>query len=413
MTATNQKTFNTRLKKWLRPPRRLSFTTSGWLFVLMTLGVGFAAINTGNNLLFLMLGMMLSLILASGILSEAVIRSLHARRMPPRRLHVDQSTSAHLELINSGRWASLSIEVSERNPTCNTGPLRGRYIGPTYRPWWKLWKRKNKNPGNNTPVALTYCLQIPGRETLSLPISYTLPARGLFDFPGLNITTRFPFGLFEKTREIDAPITLTVFPRVASANDWITSLYGTFGEFDSPEKGSGEGFYGLREYREGEDRRLVHWKSSARRGELVVRENESHEQRSVEIFLMNCTGQPPAKRHLFVKDFEAGLEKTTGLLLDMHRQGYQIAFRTLDKTLSAANSESHLEQMLYLLATVELKDNAPSEKLASNLSSSTARLPRLTVGLAAAVTNSSISADKVLTFDSNDSSAQVLKQDLI
>ncbi len=397
MTAANPKTFNTRLKKWLRPPRRLSFTTSGWLFVLMTLGVGFAAINTGNNLLFLMLGMMLSLILASGILSEAVLRSLQARRMPPRRLHVDQSTPAHIELINSGRWASLSIEVSERNPTCTTGPLLGRYIGPIYRPWWKFWQRKSKNPNDNQPVALTYCLQIPGRETLSLPISYTLPARGLFDFPGLNITTRFPFGLFEKSREIDAPITLTVFPRVAPATDWITSIFGAFGEFESPQKGSGEGFYGLREYRDGEDRRLVHWKSSARRGELVVRENESLEQRTLEIFLINCTGQPPAKRHLYVKDFEAGLEKTTGLILDMHRQGYQIALRTLDQSLLSANSESHLEQMLYILATVELQDNSPAEKS----SSSTTRLPRLTLGLSSAVSNSAIAADKILTFDAN------------
>lgn len=396
MTAPNQKTFKTRLKKWLRPPRRLSFTTSGWLFVLMTLGVGFAAINTGNNLLFLMLGMMLSLIIASGILSEAVLRSLHVRRMPPRRLHANQSAPTHIELINPGRWASLSIEVSEQNPTCHTGPLRGQYIGPTYRPWWKFWKRTNNNPGNNQRVALTYCLQIPGRQTLSLPINYTLPTRGLFDFPGLNITTRFPFGLFEKTREIDAPITLAVFPRIAPAHDWITSIYGAFGEFHSPDKGSGEGFYGLREYRDGEDRRLVHWKSSARRGALVVRENESLEQRTIEIFLMNCTGQPPAKRHLFVQDFEAGLEKTTGLILDMHRQGYQIAFRTLDQTLSAANSESHLEQMLFLLATVELKDNTPPEKQ----SSKTSRLPRLTVGLSTAVAPTSIASDKVLTFDS-------------
>ena len=46
-----------------RPPRRLKFTREGKFFVGITLGVGFAAINTGNNLLYLLLGMLLALII--------------------------------------------------------------------------------------------------------------------------------------------------------------------------------------------------------------------------------------------------------------------------------------------------------------------------------------------------------------
>jgi len=56
--------FVDRLAARLDPPRRLSFTRTGGYFVLVTLGVGVAAINTGNNLLFLLLGMMLSVIVA-------------------------------------------------------------------------------------------------------------------------------------------------------------------------------------------------------------------------------------------------------------------------------------------------------------------------------------------------------------
>lgn len=351
----------------------------------MTLGVGFGAINTGNNLLFLLLGMMLSLIIASGILSEAVLKSLHAQRLAPRRLHVGQRTPAHFELINVGRWSSLSIEISEQNPTCIAGPLRGQYIGPAYLPWWKFWKRRKSLPQNYPEhVALTYCLQIPGNNTLTLPAHYTLPARGLFSFPGLNLTTRFPFGFFEKTRELDIPLTLAVFPRVAPGEDWITSIHQAFGELDSHEKGSGEGFFGLREYQPGEDRRLIHWKSSARRGELVVRENESHEQRAIEIFLINATGHPPASRHLFIRDFEAGLEKTTGLLLHMHRQGYQIALQTLDIHIPAAHSESHLDNILYTLATVDLKDNAPAPGATASAHTN-ATTHRITLGLNAAL----------------------------
>src|SRR5262245_40505715 len=52
----------TRFRRWIKPPRRLKFTREGKFFVGITMGVGFAAINTANNLLYLLLGMLLALI---------------------------------------------------------------------------------------------------------------------------------------------------------------------------------------------------------------------------------------------------------------------------------------------------------------------------------------------------------------
>src|SRR3954451_22169961 len=67
----------------LRPPRRLSFTREGRIIVILSVGVGFAAINTGNNLLYLLLGWLLSFIIASGILSELTLQRLTLPRPPP------------------------------------------------------------------------------------------------------------------------------------------------------------------------------------------------------------------------------------------------------------------------------------------------------------------------------------------
>src|SRR5262245_33888588 len=75
-----------RLRRAWRPPRKLQFTREGKYFVGITIGVGFAAINTGNNLLYLLLGMMLSLIIASGIMSELSLRALTVTRQPPGRI---------------------------------------------------------------------------------------------------------------------------------------------------------------------------------------------------------------------------------------------------------------------------------------------------------------------------------------
>src|SRR6187551_4106059 len=79
-----------RLRRRLLPPRRLSFTREGRIIVILSVGVGFAAINTGNNLLYLLLGWLLSFIIASGILSELTLRALSVERRPPPRIYASE-----------------------------------------------------------------------------------------------------------------------------------------------------------------------------------------------------------------------------------------------------------------------------------------------------------------------------------
>src|SRR4051794_2076393 len=74
------------IRRWFRPPRRLKFSRAGWLFTGGTLVLGLAAIGTGNNLLYLVLGAMLGFITLSGWLSEQMIRRLDVRRRPVRGL---------------------------------------------------------------------------------------------------------------------------------------------------------------------------------------------------------------------------------------------------------------------------------------------------------------------------------------
>jgi hypothetical protein len=74
-------TFWARLRRWLRPPRTLRITRTGRTYLVLTLGVGFGALNTGNNLLYLVLGLLLSLIVVSGVLSERCLRGLRVKRL--------------------------------------------------------------------------------------------------------------------------------------------------------------------------------------------------------------------------------------------------------------------------------------------------------------------------------------------
>src|SRR5688500_2918645 len=106
--------FWSRLRRRLRPPRRLSFTREGKIIVILAIGVGFAAINTGNNLLYLLLGWLLSFIIASGILSELTLRALTVTRRPPPRVYAGEPFLMEV-VIENGKphRASYSIEVED------------------------------------------------------------------------------------------------------------------------------------------------------------------------------------------------------------------------------------------------------------------------------------------------------------
>ena len=65
------------------PPRRLRVTRVGRTYLVITLGIGLGALNTGNNLLYLVLGFLLSVIVLSGVLSERVLRDVTVRRLLP------------------------------------------------------------------------------------------------------------------------------------------------------------------------------------------------------------------------------------------------------------------------------------------------------------------------------------------
>jgi len=243
-------------RRW-RPPRRLSFTREGKILVFLSIGVGFAAINTGNNLLYLLLGWMLSFIIASGVLSEQTLRKLVVERRPPPKIFASEPFLMEVVIKNGkAKRASYSIEVED---------LQGK-----------------------TPIdKRCYFLKIPEAKSQRTSYRHTFVRRGLYTLTGYRLATKFPFALFRKSRDVDAPLDLLVYPariavprpppRSATRGDAIADRLGRRGEF-----------FGLREHRAGDDRRDVHWKSSARSGRLLVREYEDELARRLVIAVDNA-----------------------------------------------------------------------------------------------------------------------------
>ncbi len=345
MTSSATASSKPSLRDRFKAPRQLALSRAGKFFLLLTLAVGFGAINTGNNLLFLLLGMMLSVIIASGILSEAVIRHLQPRRRPPRRIEATRPAPGQFLVHNTGPWPALSVEVSEQNPTVIAGPNEGHTIGPDTIPWWKFWRQQTDE--ERRPVAASYRLRFDADAESLLPTHYELPHRGLYRFPGPQLKTRFPFTFFEKTRTFDDPIDLTILPAPLPARQWLDELAHHMGDESSDRRGRGDEFYGLRDYRPGEDRRSIHWKSSARRGEPVVRQFEARKRRQLALLVdPRLPEDSPQARH----HFEWGLRHLAGLLQSLHRHGFDIRLLTPQRTDTSPELLAQLKQLATLRA---------------------------------------------------------------
>src|SRR5882724_9746908 len=173
-----------RFLRRFRPPRKLKFTREGKYFLGITLGVGFAAINTGNNLLYLLLGMLLSLIVLSGVMSELSLRDLNVVRRLPTRAQVGRAHLVEIEVFNrKKRIPSYAIEVED---------LRAGQPADKRCFFLKI------SPNSAQVAAYRRSPQRRGRDR----------------HVGFRIATRFPFGLFEKSREVVCEGELIIYPAV-------------------------------------------------------------------------------------------------------------------------------------------------------------------------------------------------------
>jgi uncharacterized protein (DUF58 family) len=291
--------FSKTWRRWIRPPRRLSFTREGKYFVGITIGVGFAAINTGNNLLYLLLGMMLSLIIASGIMSEMSLRDLTVTRQPPTRIHARRPFLMGIGLANGKkRLPSFSIEVED---LVGGKPLDKK----------------------------CYFLKLPAGRLQHTSYRHTFPRRGRYTYSGFRLSTKFPFALFRKSRLVELTTEVIVFPQLAQLGHAAPPRARVAGLEAQGRKGREGDFHGLREFRDGDDPRDIHWRSTAKAGRTLVREHEEEVARRVTIFLDNGLPDGESCPDELAKDgLERAISLAASLAADYLERGYAVRVLT-------------------------------------------------------------------------------------
>jgi uncharacterized protein (DUF58 family) len=304
--------------------RRLKFTRQGKYFVALTLGIGLAAINTGNNLLYLILGMLLAMIVASGILSEIAIAKLRVERDPPRRLFAHDPFLMGLMLANQKRrLASFSVELEDMAASGSVGKK-------------------------------CYFLKLPPGRSQKTSYRHTAPRRGIWRLDALRLATRFPFGLFEKSRLLAAPQELVVFPTVRPLSRHHDRRPGGDEAVHGRVGRRGE-YHGLREYRPGDDPRDMAWRASARARRLLVREYEDPTGQRVTIYLDNGRESATESPERLVRE-EAAVSYAASLASHYSALGCQVSLLTRTLSIPAGHGSRHLDRILRALALIEFCD---------------------------------------------------------
>lgn len=261
--------------------RHLRFTREGRVFVFVTFGLGFAAVNTGTNLMYLVFGFMLSLIVLSGILSEHVLRRLRVERSLPSRAFVGQPALIEVQAFNGKeRLVSYSVEVEDQ---AVSEPNERR----------------------------CYFLKVPPGQSQAATYRRVPQRRGILEFAAFRVSTRFPFGLFEKWREFDAPAELLVYPALLPTR-LPEGVSREEGHESGASKGRGTETRELREYRVGDEVRSIHWRRSAAMGKPVVREYE-REAAALFCFVLD-NHVPDAADRQAVADVEAQISRVAYLV---------------------------------------------------------------------------------------------------
>lgn len=307
--------FGARAREWLRrkmrPPRRLRITRTGRTYLMVTLGVGMGALNTGNNLLYLLLGLLLSVIILSGLLSERALRDLTVERLGTDGAFAKEPSPFRWALRRK-RGHAFALEVREVAEGV-TGHARLAWLPP--------------GPA----------------QVVRGQVSF--PRRGPTPLSVVEVSTEWPLGLFNKSRRFDLESVIEVFPaRVSPDGSSPTAESGPVGDVERPRHLDGQGdLAGLRELADGEDARRIHWLKSATAGRLLRTEREREEHHSVTLEMpVGLTGAA----------LERACERLAAEATRLIHLGHEVGMRLPGRDLIPAPGTAQLRRLLRELSRI-------------------------------------------------------------
>jgi len=230
--------------KWFGefPRFGLRLTRWGGVFLAGMLLLGMAAVNTGNNALVILFGLVAGCFIMSGIWSQQVLGRSGGAVVLPRRLFALRAEPMDVTLNNGSRVF----------PAYGLGLLDGKGRRVLVEPLI----------GSRASVQRTTWLE--------------LPRRGWTEIGPWRLEVVLPLGFFVKTKELAPVRRMLVYPALAPGSARLFDApRGRPGDDRAGERGRDGEVRELRDYQDGDEPRQIHWKQTARQGRLIAVDRET------------------------------------------------------------------------------------------------------------------------------------------
>lgn len=324
-----------RLLVRFRPPRRVLPTRAGIFALSAPFVLGIAAINSSNNLLFLVLGACLALIVVSGVVSEQMVVDVEAEVRPPAALF-------------AGEVSTILVTVHRRRFRAGKGPIFDIRLR-------ERWMTRERKPEPKERLEGRVAV-IDGQEGTVLAERY-FPRRGVVTLWPLELLTRYPLSLLTKAKDLEGTTTVLVRPRRVEVPAELLTPSGRAIEGErSVRSGLGIDVFGLREREERDSVYRIHAMRSLSVGRDVVVETEALERPVAWLGVWNWPGAHP-------EAFERALELAQAALSAWDERGFVAGLATVGRRFGA--EQSGTGAALDALANLQLDAprGAPTEGL--------------------------------------------------
>lgn len=307
--------------------RNVSLTSEGFWFILVTLFVLGGAILREGNLLMLLTGLLTGSLAFGFVLARRNLRRLDVWRALPEGISAGDRLVVELSVTSLRRWGgSWAMTVSDQVTFEGDEGMRGQALDDG----WTAAERKAL-AGNSVASGQAHEMarvpvffpQVLAGKTGRAAYQGRLLRRGRYRFGPLSIASRFPMMFFRAAEQVDRQETLLVFPRLGRLTPRWVQMHRE-DELGSQHSSHRQGlveaeFYGLRDWRDGDSRRWIHWRSSARRGSVVVRQFD--ERRNQDLLLLLDLWQPENPTPEQVDNVELAVSFAATVLADACRRG--------------------------------------------------------------------------------------------
>ena len=275
-------------------------TRIGTTYIIATIVLAVAAINTGNNAIYIAVAFMLGCLLLSGIASKGGLK--------------------HIEVEIGGigeAWAG--------RPTAGVLHIRNRS---------RIWNVRDVIVTADDLSEPVYLPLLVRRSAITVPATFLFRRRGLAQVKALDSYTRYPFGLFFKKRRLRMESEVVVYPQLLPEAVLRERFHPVTGELTAANRpGSGTEIHSFREFVRGDSLRHVYWKKSASLGRWIMKQTELEAARAVHIAV-----DPYKPRGTPDEEFEQMISAAATYLYDAARQ-------QLDVTLSLPRVTLHAHDL--------------------------------------------------------------------